>query len=417
MEQVRHPWDFLELKILSVRPQKFLPKFGKINFMRKTKEYQFYDKVAKKFGSYDIPAKFTAEYKNGIPEEVFKKKLIKYGGENKIALDVGCGDGRFTLEIAPYFKKVIAIDLSTGMLKAARTLQKKRGVKNVTFEEVDVYKIPYKNELFDIAWNRRGPSAFSESYRVLKKNGYFIQIGIGEQDCRQIKEIFGRGQNFGRWDEKVLEKNKKELEKLGFKVIFAKEYFYTEYYPDYQNLNLFLQGVPIFTDFDSKEDREYLTEYVDKYQTNKGIKLSRHRTVIVARRPMENLLEKLRKLNLPKDKFAVYGSGPLGVRGIREIKDLDLIVTSDLWKELVKKYPTKDSGEKLRIDLGGIEILAKPIVYKAETLIQEADIIDGIRYVKLETLMELKKHMGRKKDFKDIELIKDYLAKTSKTRT
>lgn len=126
---------------------------------------------------------------------------------------------------------------------------------------------------------------------------------------------------------------------------------------------------------------------------------------------MKKLLQKLKKLNLPKDKFAIYGSGPLGIRGIREIKDLDLIVTSDLWKELVKKYPTKDSGEKLRIDLGGIEILAKPIVYKAKILIQEADIIDGIRYVKLTTLMELKKVMGRKKDFKDIELIKDYLEK------
>lgn len=123
---------------------------------------------------------------------------------------------------------------------------------------------------------------------------------------------------------------------------------------------------------------------------------------------MKKLLQKLKKFNLPKDKFAVYGSGPLGVRKIREIKDLDLIVTSDLWKDLVKKYPTKDFGDKLRIDFGGIEILAKPIVYPAETLIAEADIIDGIRYVKLTTMMELKEKMGRLKDFKDMELIKDY---------
>lgn len=126
---------------------------------------------------------------------------------------------------------------------------------------------------------------------------------------------------------------------------------------------------------------------------------------------MKKLLEKLEKLNLPKDKFAVYGSGPLGIRKIRKIKDLDVIVTLDLWKRLAKKYPTKDSGEKLKIDLGEIEILANPIIYSAEQLIREADIINGIRYVKLTILMRLKKAMGRKKDFKDIELIRGYLEK------
>lgn len=129
---------------------------------------------------------------------------------------------------------------------------------------------------------------------------------------------------------------------------------------------------------------------------------------------MKKLLRELKELNLPRDKFAVYGSGPLGVRRLRKIKDLDLIVTEDLWKKLSRKYQTKDAGEKLRIDLGDIEILPRPIVYSAEQLIKEADIIDSIRYVRLETLMELKKKMGREKDFKDIELIKDYLKEGGK---
>lgn len=252
--------------------------------MKKTKGYKFYDKVAQKFGSYNVPAKYTTEYEDDAPEEVFKRRLIKRSGKNKIALDVGCGDGRFTLKIAFYFKKVVAIDLSIGMLKAAKDLQKKLKIKNVSFEEVDAYRTPYKNESFDLVWSRRGPSKFPEIYRLLKKGGYFVEIGIGEQDCRRLKEIFGRGQDFGKWNEKVLEKNKKELKKPGFEIIFAEEYFYTEYYPDYQNLDLFLQGVPIFTDFDSKKDRKYLTEYVNKYQTEKGISLPRHRIVVVAKK-------------------------------------------------------------------------------------------------------------------------------------
>ena len=38
------------------------------------------------------------------------------------------------------------------------------------------------------------------------------------------------------------------------------------------------------------------------------------------------LLKELEKLNLPKDKFAIFGSGPLAVRNLRTANDLDLIV-------------------------------------------------------------------------------------------
>jgi len=44
-------------------------------------------------------------------------------------------------------------------------------------------------------------------------------------------------------------------------------------------------------------------------------------------------------------------------------------------------------------------------------MIKEADVIDGIRYVNLETMIKYKKKMGREKDFKDIKLIKNYLKK------
>ncbi len=45
---------------------------------------------------------------------------------------------------------------------------------------------------------------------------------------------------------------------------------------------LFLQGVPIFEDFDSQRDRNLLEAYVATSQTHKGIRLPRHRIVIVA---------------------------------------------------------------------------------------------------------------------------------------
>ena len=103
---------------------------------------------------------------------------MKLSDKNKIALDLGCADGYFTLLVAPYFKKITAI-----------------------------------------------------------------------------------------------------------KTVFAKDYFCDEYYATYKDLDIFLQGVPIFEDFDSEKDRGLLEKYVEQYKTEKGIKLPRHRVVIVFQKP------------------------------------------------------------------------------------------------------------------------------------
>jgi ubiquinone/menaquinone biosynthesis C-methylase UbiE len=247
--------------------------------------FKFYDKVAKKFGRYHTGSKYITEYPQENPKKVFKTKLLELSGKNEVALDIGCADGRFTLSIASHFKKIIAIDLSEGMLKAARKLQKQKRVSNVSFEKQNVSKTSYKNNSFDLIYSRRGPTPFSEAFRLLKPGGYFIQIGIGEQDCREVKEVFGRGQGFGQWDTPIIKIIKLKTRAIGFQTPFAREYFYNEYYFSYQDLDLFLQGVPIFEDFDSEKDKKLLEKYVNKFKTKKGIKFSRHRVVTIYQKP------------------------------------------------------------------------------------------------------------------------------------
>jgi len=119
-------------------------------------------------------------------------------------------------------------------------------------------------------------------------------------------------------------------------------------------------------------------------------------------------LEELKKLNLPPDQYAVFGSGPLAIRGLRENEDLDIIVKPELWEKLAKEHkPVKDC----LIVIGNIDILKhwKPWFIEVNKLIDTADIIDGIRFVKLEYVLEWKKKRGKEKDKKDIELIEEYL--------
>ncbi len=126
-------------------------------------------------------------------------------------------------------------------------------------------------------------------------------------------------------------------------------------------------------------------------------------------------LEELKKLNLPVDKFAVFGSGSMAIYGIRENGDLDIIVKMDLWNELVKKFEFKKGRDNVLV-VGEIEIFRDWFMDEfggVDKYIDSADIIDGIRFVKLIHIIEWKKKRGNEKDLKDIELIEEFLESKS----
>lgn len=245
-------------------------------------DQKFYDKVAKKFGGYKSEAIHETSFPDRNPEEIFLEQFVKYGGENKIVLDIGCADGRFTLKVAEKFHKIFGIDVSSEMLARAKQFQKEKKISNVVFQEADAEKLPFQDKYFDLAYSRRGPSPYAEITRVIKQSGYYLEICIGEKDAKELKEIFGRGQGFGEWDTSTAKTKTDNLVSLGFNVLFVHDYFYSEIYPDMVNLDLFLQSVPIFKDFDSAKDKECLLAYSKKFNVSDGIELKRHRVIVVA---------------------------------------------------------------------------------------------------------------------------------------
>lgn len=68
----------------------------------------------------------------------------------------------------------------------------------------------------------------------------------------------------------------------GLQVIRAEDYFYKEFYPSLEMFETFLEGVPIFEDFDSAKDVHFLDTYCRQYTNDRGeIELDRHRVVYV----------------------------------------------------------------------------------------------------------------------------------------
>lgn len=126
---------------------------------------------------------------------------------------------------------------------------------------------------------------------------------------------------------------------------------------------------------------------------------------------LKELIGQLKKLNIKEDKFILFGSAPMAVRGLKEAHDLDVIVKKDIWKDLIKKYPIEKTamGNPL-IRIGDIEIFEDwaPWFKNVDILFKDCDIINGIRYVKLKYVIQWKETYSRDKDKKDVALIKDY---------
>lgn len=78
-----------------------------------------------------------------VTGDPFYRRLRRATGRRSIALDVGCGPGRFTLTLAPHVDAVTAVDPSGRMLAICRKQAKARGLDNVTcvqgrWEETEV---------------------------------------------------------------------------------------------------------------------------------------------------------------------------------------------------------------------------------------------------------------------------------------
>jgi SAM-dependent methyltransferase len=59
-----------------------------------------------------------------------------------VLLDIGCGPGTLTLELAQYFGEVIGLDPDAGMIREARELTSRQGVGNATWLPIRAEELP-----------------------------------------------------------------------------------------------------------------------------------------------------------------------------------------------------------------------------------------------------------------------------------
>jgi demethylmenaquinone methyltransferase/2-methoxy-6-polyprenyl-1,4-benzoquinol methylase len=118
---------------------------------------------------------------------------------NESILEVGCGTGHALIEFANKIEngRIIAIDLSEGMLKAARWQIRSRVQKrSVGLCQGDGLHIPFPNDQFDAVFlsftlelfdTSEIPLVLNECHRILKTEGRIGVVALAKQDTTAVR--------------------------------------------------------------------------------------------------------------------------------------------------------------------------------------------------------------------------------------
>ena len=104
-------------------------------------------------------------------------------------LDVAAGTGHLSRAIAPYVKRVVALDLTPEMLAQGRHEAEQQGLTNLVFEQGEAEQLSYAHEAFDLVVTRFSLHHFAnpreplqEMVRVCRRGGKVAVIDLVSPD-------------------------------------------------------------------------------------------------------------------------------------------------------------------------------------------------------------------------------------------
>jgi len=124
----------------------------------------------------------------------------------------------------------------------------------------------------------------------------------------------------------------------------------------------------------------------------------------------KRLFDAIQSLNLPIGEYVIMGSAALAALGIREYKDIDILVSTTTFHHLINKgWKRQKKWPNCLISPDGVFeatiSLWTSFPVTIETILPKAVYFENIPFCSLEDLLNIKNDLKREKDKKDVELI------------
>jgi ubiquinone/menaquinone biosynthesis C-methylase UbiE/uncharacterized protein YbaR (Trm112 family) len=114
--------------------------------------------------------------------------------DKDLILDIGCGTGRCSMQLAKKSTKVFSTDISAGMLQHARKKAEAEGIDNIVFFLADAEDLPLKNNIFSMVTSYgmlhhvSDPEAVIQGAQAALKNGGLLYAL--ENNASPLRPVF-----------------------------------------------------------------------------------------------------------------------------------------------------------------------------------------------------------------------------------
>lgn len=129
---------------------------------------------------------------NTSGEQVFDNLLAQYMRRTDHVMDLGCGEGGFTLSLAAKAQKVTGVDLSRKSIDLAKKRLGRSDIAHVSFVHASGQDLIFPGNSVDMMVSRYGPLGMSgfldEARRVVKPGGILLEVTVGEEDGREVRK-------------------------------------------------------------------------------------------------------------------------------------------------------------------------------------------------------------------------------------
>ena len=149
----------------------------------------FWDRIA---GIYDFAESFDSGAYKAMLEGI--KKIVPEGAN---VLDCAAGTGELSIAAAEKAGHVLCTDMSLQMLERARKKSAKKGIKNISFEERDIFSLPDEDNTYDVAIAgnvlhllEEPEKAVRELCRVTKQGGRVILPTFMAKNSNPLIKIY-----------------------------------------------------------------------------------------------------------------------------------------------------------------------------------------------------------------------------------